>query len=433
MKILEKKILCNGQLISCDVEKMVKQTEIEMSAVNIHDVKKQEIYGFGGAFTESAAYNYSLMSESQKKKTLELLFGDSGLRYNFCRLCLGSSDFTLSEYSYVDENDMTLSTFSIDRDRKYIIPFLKDAIAYSKQEIKLFASPWSPPAFMKDSGKLTGGGKLKKEYYSLYAEYMAEFVKSYEEEGIKIFALTIQNEPHATQTWESCIFEAKDEASFLLFLNESLKKRSLDVKILFWDHNKERLFERAETVFSECGDKAWGIGYHWYSGTHFGEIEAVRSCYPDKAVIETEFCTALRSSKYGSYAFDIIGNLSAGTNAVVEWNMILNEVGGPYHNRSTGCAAPILFDRNKKEIVIHDNYIQMYVFSHYIERGAKAMYVSSYSDDIKVFAAGNLDNTVICILLNNSDNKKPIVLRYHDYQYGTEIDGKTLMVLKLSE
>ncbi len=433
MKLVEKTVLNNDDLISLKVDEVGFCDESEMQIINIHDVEKQEVYGFGGAFTESSAYNYSLMSESQKKETLEYLFGESGLRYNFCRLCLGSSDFTLSEYSYVDENDFTLSSFSIERDKKYVIPFLKDAIAYSKNEIKLFASPWSPPAFMKDNGKLVGGGKLKREYYALYADYMSEFVKRYEEEGIKIFALTLQNEPHAIQTWESCVFDAEDEARFLPYLYDSLKKKNLDVKLIFWDHNKERLFDRAQVVYGECGDKAWGVGYHWYSGKHFDEIEAVRSAYPDKAIIETEFCTGLNGGKTGSYLFDISGNLSAGTNAIVEWNMILDEVGGPYHNRTSGCASPLLYDKNKKEIVLHTNYRQMYVFSHYIDCGAKVLWSSSYMDEIKTLAVKNPDNSIVCVILNKNEEAKPVIVKFGKSQWKVEIAANSATVIKLSD
>ena len=144
-----------------------KEVEQESRLLNVYSLKKAEWLGFGGAFTDSSSYCYSLLKNEEKQKVLEGLFGESGLKYRFCRLCIASSDFALNEFCYVENNDYDLSTFSIERDKKYVIPFLKDAIAYAKHELVLFASPWSPPAFMKDTNCRFAGGKLKKEYYDL--------------------------------------------------------------------------------------------------------------------------------------------------------------------------------------------------------------------------------------------------------------------------
>lgn len=172
-------------------------TTSEGGLINIFPLEKSEIVGFGGAFTESAAYNYSIADAKAKKEILEWLFGEEGLNYIFCRVCIGSSDFALDEYCYVDENDLTLETFNIEKDKLYIIPFIKAAMELSKQKIEILASPWSPPAFMKDNNTRFQGGKLKKEYYELYADYIIKFLEAYEKEGVKISALSIQNEPKA--------------------------------------------------------------------------------------------------------------------------------------------------------------------------------------------------------------------------------------------
>ena len=152
----------------------------EWGIVNVFDdVKYQEVLGFGGAFTESSAYLYSLMSEQDKKKFLELYFDrKNGIGYNFGRSHINSCDFSLSVYTSVEEGDKTLESFNLEREKKYIIPFLKDALNYCNEEIVLFASPWSPPAFMKDNNNMLEGGKLSEEYKLVWAHYYAKYIRA---------------------------------------------------------------------------------------------------------------------------------------------------------------------------------------------------------------------------------------------------------------
>lgn len=432
MKMLQHLGLCDGEISSFKLSEMVPG-ETENTVVNVHDVERQELLGFGGAFTEAAGLSYALMSEENKKKALEMLFGESGLHYKFCRLCIGSSDFSIDEYSEVEEGDMTLETFNIDRDRKYIIPFVKDAIAFTGNDITFFASPWSPPAYMKDTGILKEGGKLKKEFYGLYADYFVKFIEAYEAEGIHIFAVTIQNEAHAVQTWESCVFEAEDEAEFCEVLYDRFDAAGLDTKIMCWDHNKERLFERAQETFPKCGNKMWGISYHWYSGEHFDEIRLVREFFPDKIIIEGEFCRGLSSHGYMRYRDDILGNLAAGTNALCDWNLILDDEGGPYHNRKMGCRGELFYDREKDRIKTHGFYSDMYFFSHYIDKGAHVLATSSFSDHLKVLGVKNPDGRILCYVNNNGPDRLQFVMRYKNYEYTTTVEGGAAALLIFEE
>ena len=167
-----------------------KSAELEkhtdnMRVIKIYpDIKKQEIFGFGGAFTESSAYVWSLMDKEQQEKIISLYFGEDGNKYNFCRCHIQSCDFSLGNRAYVEPGDSELKTFSIDGDRKYIIPFIKAALKRNS-EIEFMASPWSPPAFMKDS-KDMNKGSLLKEYYSAWAKLMVKYIAAYKAEGIEI-------------------------------------------------------------------------------------------------------------------------------------------------------------------------------------------------------------------------------------------------------
>ena len=396
-------------------------TEREKPLMSVYSQGKAEWIGFGGAFTESSAYCYAQMSEADKQSTLEALFGESGLRYQLCRLCIGSADFALDEFCYVEDNDYDLRTFSIERDRKYVIPFVKDAIRYSKREILFFASPWSPPAFMKENGTRFSGGKLKKDCYALYAEYIVRFLKAYREEGIPIFALTLQNEPKAIQTWESCFYTAEDEIAFTPYLRSALDANGFaEVKLLCWDHNKERLYERADKIFSACPDTIDGAAYHWYSGEHFDAIGALRAKYPDKLILNTEFCKSNIEDKTDTrYCTELLHDIRQGTNGICDWNMILDEMGGPYHNRMGGCDACIRLDSATGSVRRNGLYWQLYMFSHFIEPGATVLWTSTYAESMPLCAVRNPNGEVVVNLFNSTKSD------HHPHLF---IDGKSVEI-----
>ncbi|HEX3076409.1 MAG TPA: hypothetical protein VHQ24_06055 [Lachnospiraceae bacterium] len=267
----------------------------EMNLIKVYPKEiRQTILGFGGAFTEAAAETMATMSESKKEQFLQAYFGEAGNRYNFCRTHIQSCDFSLGNYAYVeDPKDNELKTFSIERDKQYLIPMIKEALTINP-EIELLASPWSPPAFMKSNQEMNHGGKLKKEYYQLWADMIVRYVEEYRKLGITIHRISVQNEPKATQTWDSCLYTGEEEG---IFATKYLKK-TLDVygysniTIAIWDHNKDCILERADETFSVLGAKesVGAIAFHWYTGDHFEALDAVRGKYPDKELIFTEGC-----------------------------------------------------------------------------------------------------------------------------------------------
>jgi glucosylceramidase len=167
-----------------DLNFRIDKNRQEMQLVMVYsDLKYQKIDGFGGAFTQAAAFNYSKLDEARQKEFLEAYFSASGLNYSFGRTHINSCDFSFGNYSYCEQPaDLDLDTFSIDCDRDYLIPFIKAANNYKEGKITIIASPWSPPAWMKTNQKMLNGGKLKKEYYSLWAEYFVKYIKEYKKQ-----------------------------------------------------------------------------------------------------------------------------------------------------------------------------------------------------------------------------------------------------------
>jgi glucosylceramidase len=187
------------------------------------------------------------MGPSIQKKLMTMFFHkDSGLAYNIIRTNMNSCDFSSESYTYIKEGDASLSTFDIAHDRKFKMPMIVDALKMSGSSTKIYISPWSPPAFMKLNKSVLHGGSLLHEYYPAWANYFVKFIQAYEKSGIPIWGLTIQNEPMATQRWESCIYTAEEERDFLKHhLGPTMEKEGLkEKKIIVWDHNRGLEFGR---------------------------------------------------------------------------------------------------------------------------------------------------------------------------------------------
>ncbi len=226
----------------------------EMKQLVIYpDEKETTIRGFGGAFTEAAAHTYMGLPEDKKENLIDDLYGDSGLRYTMGRIHMNSCDFALGNYTYIEEGDETLDTFDISHDKKEIIPMIEAATKKLGRQPVLMMAPWSPPPFMKTNGEMNHGGKLKEEYKELWAKYYVRFIEEYRSIGIDISFTSIQNEPLATQTWDSCIYTAQDEAEFVAdYLGPAMEKAELldKMKIFVWDHNKEISYVRLSNLIN---------------------------------------------------------------------------------------------------------------------------------------------------------------------------------------
>jgi O-Glycosyl hydrolase len=432
-------------------EMLVEQSEItfqrdletENLLINVYpEFKYQKILGFGAAFTEASAVNFSLLSADKQKKVIDLYFSESGLGFNFCRTHINSSDYGVSEYVYVQDGDVELKTFNIDRERKDILPMIK-AARKANPELWLFASPWSPPAWMKDTKRVIQGGRLLDEYYPTWAKYFSLYLQEYKKEGIDFFGVTIQNEAKAVQTWESCIWTGKEEGLFAAnFLRPALDNAGFgDTKIMIWDHNKERVMERARESMSVPGaEKAiWGIAHHWYSGDHFDNLRMAHELFPDKPLVATE------NSGSGSvpgaenwwnvverYAKETIVNFNNFTSAAVAWNMILDQTGGPVHNRNLGSAAPIVVNTNTKDFSITSTYYTNGHFSKFIKRGATRIGSSSYNDAVKVAAFTNPDGEMIIVVLNTTDRAEKPKIRLNNCTAEFDLPAKSLQTMVIA-
>lgn len=414
--------------------------EVEMHVINVYDdVEYQEILGFGGAFTEAAASTFYKMSPERRSEILNAYFNPkTGLGYTFCRTHINSCDFSLGNYAYVETpGDVALETFSIDRDKQALVPFIKEAINVEGSDFKLFASPWSPPAWMKTNGEMNHGGKLKPEYYDAWARYFAKYIKAYAHEGINVWAVTVQNEAKAVQRWDSCIYTAWEEKEFVKnHLGPVLEKEGLGhVKIMIWDHNKERIYERAKTAFEDpdASKYIWGVGFHWYSGDHFEALDAVNRRWPEKKLVFTEGCKELGVSlgdwSIGErYGHEIIGDMNHHACAWTDWNLILNEYGGPNHVENY-CDAPIIANTKDDTVNYEISYYYIGHFSKFVRPGSIRIASTSFTGKLETTAFKTPDQKKVLVVMNPTDEAIRFNLRYREMLSEVESPSHSIMTL----
>lgn len=380
----------------------------------------QTFLGIGGALTDASAEVFASLSETNQKKLLEAYYSvENGIGYSLARTTIHSCDFSKKSYTYVEEGDTTLESFSIEHDLAFRIPFIRKAIAAAGGNLTLYASPWSPPAYMKTNKSMLHGGKLMPEFYATWASYFTRFIQAYEAAGIPVWGLTIQNEPMAKQRWESCIFTAQEERDFLKnHLGPTLKKAGMeDKKIIVWDHNRDLINHRVNTILEDpdASQYVWGVGFHWYetwtgSDPLFMNLKEVNAGYPDKNLIFTEGCNeGFDPKKYEHwpnaerYGRSLINDFNNGTVGWTDWNVLLDEKGGPNHVGNY-CFAPVHADTQTDSLLFTPAYYYIGHFSKFIRPGAKRVSTTTNRSDLLSTSFLNTDGSLVTVVMNQSEH-----------------------------
>ena len=380
----------------------------------------QTFIGIGAALTDAAAETFAKLPMDKQDEFLTRCFDkERGIGYSIARTNMNSCDFSSASYTYVEDNDTELKTFSIAQDENFKIPFIKKAMEAAGGDLKLFISPWSPPAWMKGNKNMLQGGILLKEYYQIWANYFVKFIKAYEADGIPIWGLTVQNEPMAKQTWESCMYTAKEERNFIRdFLGPALWKNGLkDKKLIAWDHNRDLMYHRAATILEdpEAAKYVWGIGFHWYeswTGAQiFENVRRVAEAFPGKNVLMTEACNypfswdTFEEWHWGEhYGESMINDFNNGAVAWTDWNILLDETGGPNHVGNF-CFAPVHADTRDGSLHFMNSYYYIAHFSKYIQPGAKRIACTSSRAQLLTTGFRNPDGTYVVVVMNTGDTE----------------------------
>jgi glucosylceramidase len=327
----------------------------------------------------------------------------------------------VGNYASADQpDDFDLHHFNLDRDHRDIIPMIQAARNLAGPDLKLFASPWSPPAWMKTNGQMNLGGKLRPECRDVWARHYCRYIAEMAKVGAPIWGITVQNEPAATQRWDSCIYTAEEERDFVRdYLGPALHAAGLEsVKVIVWDHNRNLLYERVQPIYNDpaASRYVWGAGIHWYSGDNFDNAQAVHERWPDKAILFTEGCQegGPHPGAWGlgeRYARSMIADLNRWTVGWVDWNLLLDDAGGPNHVGNF-CSAPIMASPSTGEILYQSSYYYIGHFSRFIKRGARRIICAATRDEVETIAFQNPDQSIVVVVLNRTETSLPLVLRH---------------------
>lgn len=397
---------------------------------------KERFCGFGVALTGSACHVLSLMEEEKRDTFLKDIYTKEGLDLSVGRLTIGSCDYSPEIYSYDDvENDTELKHFSVERDKKYIIPMIKEVLK-KKKDLALFASPWSPPGWMKTGGSMCGG-YMREKYIECYARYFVKFLEAYEKEGIDIFAVTAQNEPETDQggRYPACKWHPEDEAKFILKLRKKLEEAGKDTQIWMHDHNFEAWYKIVWILkeYPELMQACGSVAFHYYD-TCIETTDIIKKEFPNINFHFTEGGPRL----FDNYATDwckwgimMAKALNRGFITFTGWNLLLDETGGP-NIGPFFCGGLATYNMQTKELSYSGQYRALRHFGGFIKKNAKiypakaevqglaiGAFPSNYID-IEICAAENEDGSFVLQIVNANEYKAQLNFEHDKKLYYIE-------------
>ncbi|MGC5771955.1 glycoside hydrolase family 30 protein [Paenibacillus pabuli] len=389
-------------------------SDMEATTIHLDDQQTyQEMDGFGASFTDSSAYLINqILSEEQRAEVMTRLFHPvEGIGLSVIRNPMGASDYARTVYSYNDlpenQTDPELTGFSIAHDEADVIPLTQKALELNP-ELKLFASPWSAPGWMKTSGSMITG-QLKKEWYSAYAEYFVKYIQGYAAKCLPIYAVTPQNEAlYEPGHYPGMLMPAEAQADFIKnHLKPALVRNDIHTKILCYDHNWDQP-DYPLTVLEQAGDEVDGVAWHWYGG----EASAQTKVYEAVAGKEVHFTEGSGGEWIPPFeqafsnvirtGIQILRNYSK---SLVLWNMALDENNGPTvpgFGKST-CRGIVQVNQQTKELTYTLDYYALAHFSALIR--PKAVRIESTSSEASIYSVAfrNTDGSTALVLFNDGD------------------------------
>ena len=455
--------------------------------------KYQKIYGFGASFTESSAWNLATVPLDLRKEVMRKLFDpQDGAGFTLTRTHINSSDYSNYHYSYVDDGDTELASFSIAEDMRGftgdeneqvrgialedpdydLVPMILEALSVKGADVRIVASPWSPPSWMKtgETAEMTNG-HLLPEYHGVWAEYLSKYISAYAEQGIDLWAITPQNEPlHAHDArWDSNGWTATQARDFLrdhlgpqLVRDGHLDVDDLEagVRVLIYDHNKGEMNDYVAPTYadSEASQYAWGTAFHWYapsqqasSDWHAADLAEHVSRHPDKALIHTESSIDIeagdpigqywRKSRdyagefvpFDTYAYEIITNMNHGAQGYIEWCIILSNEGkpNPYDNFNS---APVLINPRTDEVIYTPLYYLLSHFSKFIRPEAKriAIEIDEAHEGVIHTAVRNADGSIVLVAFNRNDEAYLLEIGLKGETYTVTLAPRAMQTVRFS-
>lgn len=387
--------------------------------IRIDEEKRyQRMEGFGASFTDASAWlvHEKLSGEARGEVMRRLFDRDEGIGLTLLRQPMGASDYTTEIYSYDDmpqnSEDHELLRFSIDHDRAYILPLLKEAMAINPQ-LQIMASPWSPPGWMKTSGRMIGG-TLRPDCYSTYADYFVAFLKAYAAEGVPVSRVTVQNEPgYEPKEYPGMIMTAEEQKIFIRdHLGPALEASGLPTGILCYDHNWD-VTEFALHVLADpaCARYVAGVAWHCYGGEHEA-MSLVGRAHPDKEIWFTEasggaWIPPFREA-FLTQMKHVVRSTRNGSNSVVWWNVALDERNGPSVLSNSTCRGLVRIDQGTGEVTYNLDYYTMGHISKFVVPGAYRLESTDYEDTLETAAFRNPDGSTVLIVSSRTPEDQEV-------------------------
>src|SRR3989454_8493442 len=374
----------------------------------------QEMVGFGAAITDASAWLIqNRLTAAQREALLQELFGPSpGIALSFTRLTMGASDFSLHQYSYDDmpagQTDSALAHFSIDSNRAYVLPVVQRALAINPR-LKIMASPWSPPGWMKATGSLIQG-TLLPEAYGPFAEYFRRYVEAYRAEGVPIYAITVQNEPHyEPANYPGMRLEPPARARFVgQYLGPLFAQGGIGTLVLDWDHNWDEPQSPLQVLTDSAAPRyIAGVAWHCYGGDVSAQT-VVHDAYPNKDAYFTECSGGEWAPNFADNLKWFVGTLMIGATrgwakGVILWNLALDENHGPHTGGCGDCRGVVTINSASGAITRNVEYYALAHASRFVRAGARRIASTSGVAGLESVAFRNADDGSKALIVVNTD------------------------------
>ncbi|MDR2595994.1 MAG: hypothetical protein LBC76_01615 [Treponema sp.] len=394
-------------------------------AIVLQDKTDQSMLGFGAALTESACIMLSRMKEEARENLIKEIYSPAEGNFSVGRICVGSSDYAETQYDFASEPDDTeMRHFNASHDDALILPILRLCRKHNP-DLFLYSSPWSPPGWMKTSGKAQGGW-MRQKYLDAYALYYLKFLQHYEKAGVRLNGLTPQNETETDQVSKmpACLWHPELEMEFALKMRKLLNENGFkDLKIWLMDHNlimwRRAIFQMDDPeVKSACA----GIAWHPYEG-HPEMISWFRDKHPEcenhwteGGVVPIDLVTGFsKRFSIGDIAAGFIKAINNGCQSITVWNLALDPAGypniGPFN-----CTGTVEIDRDGTSVRRSDEYYTLLHFSRYIKRGARRIMLEPVSLPQNFQTAGfiNPDGSKVLFIANTETYDSDLIIRDKD-------------------
>jgi len=404
----------------------------------------QTMDGFGASLTDSSCWLlYYKLSDSKRKEVLNNLFGPNGINISALRQPIGSSDFNWEAWTFCDTtnntDDKNLNNFSLWREDAYIRPILDQAYNVNKGRIKIFATPWTPPAWMKTGKTLNGdtGGTLRTDCYDAYANYFVKYLQGYAAKGTPVYAISVQNEPLFAAPWCGMKMSAQEQVNFINVLGPKLQSNGLNTKIIAYDHNYDNI-DYAKTVFNGAGNYVSASGFHYYSDINHGALTNLHNSYPNKDIYFTEGGSGTwigggtEKGMFQDLMMHIIRFPRNWAKSYIMWNVALNPNGGPVMtgSSSTNRGLITINDSTTDSVTYNCQYYGLGHSSKFVDPGAVRIESNTSEGQMENVAYKNPDGSKVVVLSNRQSSSKTVKIVWNNQAFTYTVPAEGAITFK---